>query len=282
MPLKDVTVTEGNTAEFQCTLTMPVDKSKVHWFINNKEIQEDEKYEFISDGTIQKLTIKDSTPADAGVVTIKIGEKESSASFTVEEIAVDFSIPLKDQTVYEKSIVEFTCELTREVDGVLWFLDEEELKPSDTVEIIKDGPHHKLIIHDVTLEDAGEVKVKVGDLTSSAVLTVQELPVEFVVPLNDVSVMETETAEFVCELSKDIEKVQWFLDDVELNESDRIEFVKEGLRHKLLVRNSSIDDEGLITVQAGDKKSTASLFIRGILLFLFLFDYTIQPEFLLS
>jgi len=38
--LNDVTVKEGNTAEFECTLTLPVDKSKVHWFINNKEIEE--------------------------------------------------------------------------------------------------------------------------------------------------------------------------------------------------------------------------------------------------
>lgn len=264
MPLKDVTVKEGNTAEFECTLTLPVDKSKVHWFLNNKELEEDEKFQFIVDGTIQKLVVKDSAPVDAGTVTIKIGDKDSTAKFAVEEIAVEFTVPLKDQTVFEKSTVEFTCELNKEVDKVQWFLDDEELQPGDGIEIIQDGPlRHKLIIRDLLVEDSGQIKVKAADVSSMATLEVQELPIDFTVPLNDVSVMETETAEFVCELSKDVGKVRWFLDEVELKESERVKFIKEDRKHKLLIHDCSIDDEGLITVQVEGKKTSASLFIRG-------------------
>lgn len=264
VPLKDVAVKEGNTAEFECTLTLPVDKSKVRWFINDKEIEESEKFQFIVDGTIQKLVIKDSSPVDAGTVTIKIGDKDSTAKFTVEEIAVEFTVPLKDQTVYEKSTVEFTCELNKEVDKVQWFLDDEELRPGDGIEIIKDGPlRHKLIIKDVLVDDSGQVNIKAADVSSTAMLEVQELSVDFTIPLNDVSVMETETAEFVCELSKDVDKVRWFLDEMELKESDRVQFIKEDRKHKLLIRDCSIDDEGLITIQVEDKKTSASLFIRG-------------------
>ena len=264
MPLKDITVPEGNTAEFECTLTVPVNKSKIHWFINDQELKEDEKFEFFVDGTFLKLIIKDSSPVDAGTVTVRIGDKSSAAKFTVEEVAVDFTVPIKDQTVYEKSTVEFTCELNKEVDAVKWYLDEEELLPGDGIEIIKDGPlRHRLVIKDVMLDDAGEIKVKAADASCTAELDVQELPVDFAVPLNDVSVMESETAEFVCELTKDVEKVRWFLDEVELKESERVQFVKEDRKHKLLIRDCSIDDEGLITVQVEDKKTSASLFIRG-------------------
>ena len=262
--LNDVTVKEGNTAEFECTLTLPVDKSKVHWFINNKEIEENEKFQFIVDGTILKLVIKDSAPVDAGTVTIKIGDKDSTAKFTVEEIAVEFTVPLKDQTVFEKSTVEFTCELNKEVDKVQWLLDDEELQPGDGIEIIKDGPlQHRLIIRDVIVEDSGQIMAKAADVSSVATLEVQELPVDFTVPLNDVSVMETETAEFVCELSKDVDTVKWLLDEVELKESKRVQFIKEGCKHKLLIHDCSVDDEGLITVQVEGKKTSASLFIRG-------------------
>lgn len=263
IPLKDVTVKEGSTAVFECTLTIPVDKRKVQWFINDKQLDEDDKFEFIVDGAVLKLVIKDSTTVDAGIVTVRIGDKESAAKFTVEEVAVEFVVPLKDQTVFEKSSVEFTCQLNRDVDSVQWFLDAEELKPGDGIEIIKDGLTHKLTIHSVLVEDSGEITIKVPGVSSTADLTVQKLPVEFVMPLNDVSVMERQTAVFECELSRDVEKVYWFLDDLKLTESEHVKFVKDGCRHKLLIQDCSFDDEGLITIQAEDKKSTASLFIRG-------------------
>jgi hypothetical protein len=53
------------------------------------------------------------------------------------------------------------------------------------------------------------------------------------------------------------------VDDVELVASDRVEFAKDGRKHKMFIHDCSIDDEGLITVQVEDKKTSASLFIRG-------------------
>ena len=54
------------------------------------------------------------------------------------------------------------------------------------------------------------------------------------------------------------------MDDIELPEGDRIQFVKDGLKHKLIIKDSCIDDEGIVTAQIGDKKSTASLFVQGM------------------
>ena len=91
----------------------------------------------------------------------------------------------------------------------------------------------------------------------------------FTIPLNDVSVKEKETATFECKIAKDVPKheIKWFMDDKALKESNRIKFVKDGLTLKLIIKNCTLKDEGMVTVQVGEKKSSASLFIRGLYFF---------------
>ena len=78
------------------------------------------------------------------------------------------------------------------------------------------------------------------------------------------SVREKSLAEFSCELSQPVDKVRWFLDDVELREGDKIEFVRDGKVHKLIMKDVDVTDEGQISVMVDDKKSTANLFVQGM------------------
>lgn len=123
---------------------------------------------------------------------------------------VDFTVPLKDQTVHEKSNAEFSCTLNIDTDDVSWFLDGDKLlsSPTDGVNITHDGLKHNLTFDDVAVEDSGEVKVTAKGKSSKAKLTVEELAPDFTVPLNDVSVMEKATAEMVCNLTKEVNKDQ--------------------------------------------------------------------------
>lgn len=85
----------------------------------------------------------------------------------------DFVLPLKDQKAKEKTSVEFDCTLTISTDDVHWFLNEVELHPTDTVEILKEGTKHKLILKDVSPQQSGQISVRVGDKTSTANLVVE-------------------------------------------------------------------------------------------------------------
>ena len=200
---------------------------------------------------------------DAGVVTIKLDDKSSSANFTVEEIAATFTVPLKDISTFEKSTVEFVCELNKDVPKIQWFLDDMELQPDDGIEFVQDGRQHRLVMHDVLMDDNGKITAKCGDAETSAILTVKEIPVDFTVPLSDVSALEKSTAEFVCELSKEVDKVKWFVDDVEVKESDKYKVVSKGKVHKLQIVNVMVEDEGQVSILVNDKKTTASLFVQG-------------------
>lgn len=131
------------------------------------------------------------------------------------EVEVEFTVPLKDQTVLEQSNVEFVCELNIDTD-VTWFLDDDKLSPSpkDGIDITKEGLQHKLSIEDVSAEDNGVVKAVARGKSSQAKLVVEELGPDFASPLSDVSVREKATAEMACELTKDVPKVDIFLNSL--------------------------------------------------------------------
>ena len=63
--------------------------------------------------------------------------------------------------------------MTIPTDSVRWFLDDVELRPDQNVEIIKDGATHKLVMKNITIEDEGEIMVRVGDKSSTASLFVE-------------------------------------------------------------------------------------------------------------
>lgn len=259
--LPDVTAMEKKTAEFVCELTKPVDKAR--WFLDDIELLPSKQVEIISDGKIQKLIVKDLVPEDAGIIKIQVGEKYITANLIVEELPAEFTLDLKDVTAMEKTTAELVCHLSKPVEKVSWFIDDTEIKPQAKVSFSDEGLVHKVIIKDLALTDAGKIIAKVGNKTTSAKLTVTELPLEFVTPLSDVTVMEKSTAVFECELSKDVEKARWFLDNVELRQSPLIKFVKDGKKHQLIMDNVAVEDEGQISVTFEEKSSAADLFVQG-------------------
>ena len=77
-----MTVKERETAEF--TAEVNKDGATVKWFIDNKEIEESEKYEILSDGRSQKLIIKDAVLPDTGEVMARVEGKTQKATLKVE------------------------------------------------------------------------------------------------------------------------------------------------------------------------------------------------------
>lgn len=83
--------------------------------------------------------------------------------------------------------------------------------------------------------------------------------------LEDVEVLEGDSATFKCRISPaDYNNVQWFLDKTPLhtNELNEIQSQKGGY-HTLTVKKLSMKDSGSISFEAGDKKTSASLVVKG-------------------
>lgn len=90
-----------------------------------------------------------------------------------------------------------------------------------------------------------------------------EPPVTFTKPLQDVSVVEKEIAEFSCEVNKPTAKVVWMKGSQEIKDSPTVEIIAEGRSRKLIILRASVDDEDEYICQTGVIKTKCSLSIAG-------------------
>lgn len=89
--------------------------------------------------------------------------------------------------------------------------------------------------------------------------------------LEDVECLEGDTVTFRCRICpSDYVGVKWYLDETLLytNELNEIQMVPGGY-HTLTFRQLARKDTGTISFSAGDKRSYASLLVRGEALILF-------------
>ncbi|KAH3858228.1 hypothetical protein DPMN_100848 [Dreissena polymorpha] len=184
-------------------------------------------------------------------------------SLYIADVSADFTAPLSDVSVLERSNAEFTFELSKPVDKVRWFLDNVELRPNKQMEFVDDGKTHKLIIRDVEVTDEGQISVLVGDKKSSAALFVQELSPDFVKPLRDVTVKERGVAEFITEVNKEGITVKWFVQNKEIEEDEKYEIYAEGRTHRLVVKDAVLPDAGEIMARVEGKTLKANLTVEG-------------------
>lgn len=75
-------VVEGQKAEFTCSVSK--ESYSVKWMKDNKELEEGEKYQMVSDGKRRSLVIKNCEPKDEGGYVVVIGATRASADLMVQ------------------------------------------------------------------------------------------------------------------------------------------------------------------------------------------------------
>ena len=75
--------------------------------------------------------------------------------------------------VKEKEELILTCEVNKLDEKPVWYLDDNEITPSDRVKPSSRGILHKLTIQPVKPHDEGKYTVAFGDVKSSAEVTIQ-------------------------------------------------------------------------------------------------------------
>lgn len=91
----------------------------------------------------------------------------------ISELPVSIVRPLRDKTALEKHRVILECTVSSPHCDATWHKGKQELVSSDRIEITADGCTHKLVIHQVAVEDEGTYSFEVGDHTSKAKLMVE-------------------------------------------------------------------------------------------------------------
>lgn len=90
-----------------------------------------------------------------------------------------------------------------------------------------------------------------------------EIPMDFVVPLKDVTVPEKKQAKFECTITKDVPKVMWYRGDDIITTDQKYDIIDDGKKHILVINCCEFDDEDEYTIAVLGKTSTARLTVEG-------------------
>lgn len=267
-PLKDVSVTKGENAVF--TVELSKGDALVKWFKNGEEITFTDRLQLSIDGKKQSLRIVKAKPEDVGEYSIRVGDQTSNAKLTVEEPLVDFVIRLPDVTLVTKSTdAEFTVQLSQPDVEVTWCKKGKPIKPNPKHEVFVEGTVRRLVIHDATDEDDGEISCVAENVTSSSKLCVEELKLPPVITSDKdqtIKVKENDDATFTVKYTGvPTPEAVWTTKKVVIPKSKRIIPTIDEQSATLTIKKVVDDDEGEYTVKlvnpVGDAEASLHLVI---------------------
>ncbi|XP_010188966.1 PREDICTED: obscurin-like, partial [Mesitornis unicolor] len=171
---------------------------------------------------------------------------------------------LSDLKVNESGTAVFVCKSEKAASSVVWRKGIAELRAGRKYEMTQEGQVLQLTINNLEKSDSDTYSCDIGDAQSRAKLVVQGQKVLITEDLEDVTVLEGESAMFRCRISPvDYSKVQWFLDKTPLHTNELNDIQSQpGGYHLLTLKKLSLKDSGVITFEAGDKKTSASLVVK--------------------
>ncbi|GAA6231232.1 titin-like isoform X1 [Lates japonicus] len=219
-------------------------------------------------GMQHAVTIQNATDEDAGDYTCEVDGQEDVKTTTnvkVIEIIKDWLVkPLRDQHVKPKAKATFKCELFKDTPNWKWFKGDNELTPSDKVEINKDGKDMTLTINNCQPDDVSDYTIEVEDRRYTAKLTLGEREAEILKPLSSVEVVEKEEANFDTEISEDDVAGEWKLRGQVLTRSPTCDIKTEGRKRFLTLKNVQLDQAGEVSYQALNAVTSAMLTVKEI------------------
>lgn len=189
-----------------------------------------------------------------------MGKASHGAKVTVEVENVTFTKKLKKtMDIMEREILKLECETSHSVSTV-WYHNNKEISGMDHREVIQEGRKHKLIIKNTSTNDEGAYKCVVKNKKTECNVTVIAGKTEFIRKLEDFEVIEKECAILEVEVSSETAPVEWRRDGRTINVTDeRYTIEQRGTVRKLLIRSTSIHDEGEYYCALPDEECSAEV-----------------------
>ncbi|KAM4608671.1 obscurin-like protein 1 [Polymixia lowei] len=257
--LEDLDIHEDQNAVFVCEISVDVPGE---WYKNGERIQPTSTIKIRQEGTKHFLLMCNVRGEDSGEIKFVARHIESIAYLEVEELPVNIVKPLEDKTALEKTRVLLDCTVSNPRCSIRWYKGSNVILPSERFEICSEGCYRKLVIQQVALDDEGTYSVQVGEYTCSAKLTVEAQSLLMVKELEDVEVVAPEDACFECEVSVPVLKAPlWSLNGDPLQPGPKVRLEKMGTVHRLTLRQTSSDMNGMVEFTSGKAKSSAQLHV---------------------
>lgn len=238
---------------------------EITWYRNNVPLHPSDRVEQAFDGKNVELRINNAdAEKDSGdykcIATSPLGKVSHGARVIVEVDDVTFTKQLKKTiSIQESQTLTLECE-TSHYTVTKWYHNGKELTGMDHRIVVQEDKVHKLIVKDTTPKDAGTYTCTIKNhKTTSTVEVIEKVP-QFVKTIEDFEVKELETAILEVEITSDTADVVWLKNGEPLKEEpEKIVFVKEGKIRKVLIKSSSVTDEGEYTCQLAEEACTAEV-----------------------
>ncbi|XP_031662303.1 obscurin isoform X3 [Oncorhynchus kisutch] len=268
--VKKIEVVNGLLPEVKAhekeTVTLEVELSQADvegsWTRDSVKLKAGSNCRITALGKKHALTLSQIKMEDAGTIAFQAEGVKTSAKLIVTEPAAMISKPMGDVKAPEKEKATLECEVSRTNAEVKWFKGDMELKPGKNFRIHSQGRTRSLLIHKCSQEDEGTYVCQTSDDNTSAKLTIHARDIKIVKRLEDVEVMEKESASFFCEISHDEVDCQWFKGDTKLKVGDNIKMRQEGKIYVLLFKSVTPEDIAEIKFTAEKASSTAKLTVK--------------------
>ncbi|KAG8125332.1 hypothetical protein E2320_020646 [Naja naja] len=266
--LHDLVAEEGQDVHLEVELS--VESAEVQWMKQGILLQQNPRYSMEVQGPKRALTIHHIELADRGTYRCESLHDRTQARLSVEPRKVTVKKPLLDVDTLEKETVTFELELSHPNVLGVWTRDGIHVKPSSTCHMSATGCVHSLTLQRLTLDDTGTVAFTADTVRSCARLTVRgwqgdpERQVQIVRGLEDVRVQENENAVFICEVSLEEVKGEWYHNGEKLKVTSTVKIRQEGTRHFLLLSSARPEDTGQIRFVAKTAASEASLEVEAL------------------
>uniref|UniRef100_A0AAY5KTQ4 Ig-like domain-containing protein n=1 Tax=Esox lucius TaxID=8010 RepID=A0AAY5KTQ4_ESOLU len=261
--LENIEVPETYSGEFEVELSR--EDAEGTWYFNNKEITTSSKYVTSSRRGRHTLSVKDVKKEDQGKYTFKIADLQTSASLKMKLRPVTLMQGLTDLTICEGDIAQLEVRFSQEnVEGT-WMKNGQAISATDRIHIVIDKLVHKLLVENVSREDAGTYSfvVPAQDISTSGKLNVQTI--DILIPLTDVTAVEGTKVVMEAKISAaDVTSVKWFHNDKILMSSERIQMIAKGSKQRLVFHRAFASDEGTYKLCVGKVDCSCKLTIEKI------------------
>lgn len=238
---------------------------EILWLYNNRPLPTSARVRQAYDGEQLELVItKADSAIDSGdykcVATNPIGKVTHGARVIVEVDDVTFTKTLRPTIAIEEAqALQLECE-TSHYAATKWFHNDRELTGMDHRVVVQENKVHKLLIKNTAIRDAGAYKCTIRGHQTATTVDVLERRPEFVRFLQDYEAKELEAAILEVELSSETAEVQWLKDSQPLAElKNKIKFLRDGRIRKLIIRSTSVHDEGEYTCVMNDMECSAEV-----------------------
>ncbi|XP_065729549.1 obscurin [Phocoena phocoena] len=259
--LTDAAVMEGEDLTLVCE-TAALD-NPVCWTKDGKALRPSARCRLSYEGRRAQLVITDTTLQDGGRYKCEAGGAWSSSVVRVHAQPVQFQEGLKDVEVLEGGAATLHCMLSSVAMPVEWRRGDEVVKPGGKYSLRQEGTMLELLIRDLRPQDSGQYSCCFRDQITSARLTVQALPAEFIGRLRSKEATEGTTATLHCELSK-AAPVEWRKGTETLRAGDRVSLRQDGAVCELEIHGLTVEDAGEYSCVCGQEKTSATLTVRAL------------------